>query len=85
MYFRSKKPIQSLNETNPHGEINVFTVASGHLYERFLSVMVASVMKNTDRKVKFWFIENFLSPSFKVTKSALYYHFINLICLEIYT
>jgi UDP-glucose:glycoprotein glucosyltransferase len=47
--------------------------------------MVASVMKNTDRKVKFWFIENFLSPSFKVTKSALYYHFINLICLEIYT
>ena len=26
--------------------------------------MIASVMKNTNSTVKFWFIENFLSPSF---------------------
>lgn len=46
-------------------EINIFSVASGHLYERFLNIMMLSVMKHTDSTVKFWFIENFLSPSFK--------------------
>ncbi|KAF9977389.1 hypothetical protein BGZ73_006136 [Actinomortierella ambigua] len=46
-------------------DINIFSVASGHLYERFLSIMILSVMKNTESRVKFWFIENFLSPSFK--------------------
>ncbi|KAF9965234.1 hypothetical protein BGZ70_005207 [Mortierella alpina] len=46
-------------------DINIFSVASGHLYERFLSIMMLSVMKNTESRVKFWFIENFLSPSFK--------------------
>ncbi|ORZ00818.1 UDP-glucose:Glyco protein glucosyltransferase-domain-containing protein [Syncephalastrum racemosum] len=46
-------------------DINVFSVASGLLYERFMSIMIASVMENTNHTVKFWFIENFLSPSFK--------------------
>ncbi|TFK19735.1 hypothetical protein FA15DRAFT_759842 [Coprinopsis marcescibilis] len=45
-------------------EINIFTVASGLLYERFASIMILSVLKNTNHTVKFWFIENFLSPSF---------------------
>ncbi|KAG8900420.1 GABA/polyamine transporter, partial [Tulasnella sp. 403] len=45
-------------------DINIFTVASGLLYERFASIMILSVLKNTDKSVKFWFIENFLSPSF---------------------
>jgi UDP-glucose:glycoprotein glucosyltransferase len=35
------------------------------LYERFLSIMTASVMKHSKHTVKFWLIENFLSPSFK--------------------
>lgn len=48
-----------------HADINIFTVASGHLYERFLSIMTLSVMQNTNHTVKFWLIENFLSPSFK--------------------
>lgn len=48
-----------------HAEINVFSVASGHLYERMLNIMMVSVMKNTKHTVKFWFIEQFLSPSFK--------------------
>ncbi|ODO11431.1 hypothetical protein I350_00211 [Cryptococcus amylolentus CBS 6273] len=47
-----------------HADINIFTVASGLLYERFASIMILSVMKHTDSTVKFWFIENFLSPSF---------------------
>ena len=46
-------------------DINIFSVASGHLYERFLNIMMLSVMKYTNHTVKFWFIENFLSPSFK--------------------
>ncbi|KAJ1983211.1 killer toxin resistant protein [Dimargaris verticillata] len=45
--------------------IHVFSVASGHLYERFLGIMILSVLEHTRHPVKFWFIENFLSPSFK--------------------
>lgn len=45
-------------------EINIFTVASGLLYERFASIMILSVLKHTKSRVKFWFIKNFLSPSF---------------------
>ncbi|KAI7940320.1 hypothetical protein MJO28_013972 [Puccinia striiformis f. sp. tritici] len=45
--------------------INVFTVASGLLYERMAYLMCVSVMRHTRSAVKFWFISNFLSPSFK--------------------
>ncbi|KAK9255881.1 UDP-glucose:glycoprotein glucosyltransferase-domain-containing protein [Lipomyces tetrasporus] len=45
--------------------INIFSVASGHLYERFLNIMFVSLMRHTNETVKFWLIENFLSPSFK--------------------
>ncbi|KAH9685535.1 UDP-glucose:glycoprotein glucosyltransferase [Citrus sinensis] len=49
-----------------HGKtINIFSIASGHLYERFLKIMILSVLKNTCRPVKFWFIKNYLSPQFK--------------------
>ncbi|PSS19044.1 UDP-glucose:glycoprotein like [Actinidia chinensis var. chinensis] len=49
-----------------HGKrINIFSIASGHLYERFLKIMILSVLKNTNRPVKFWFIKNYLSPQFK--------------------
>ncbi|QYS96472.1 UDP-glucose glycoprotein a-glucosyltransferase [Trichoderma simmonsii] len=58
---KSKK---SLSETE-HAEINIFSVASGHLYERMLNIMMVSVMRHTKHTVKFWFIEQFLSPSFK--------------------
>ncbi|KAF2634192.1 UDP-glucose:glyco protein glucosyltransferas-like protein [Massarina eburnea CBS 473.64] len=46
-------------------DINIFSVASGHLYERMLNIMMLSVTKHTKNTVKFWFIEQFLSPSFK--------------------
>ena len=45
--------------------INIFSLATGHLYERLLRIMILSVMKNTKSKVKFWFLKNYLSPSFK--------------------
>ncbi|KAI4148761.1 MAG: hypothetical protein LQ340_004950, partial [Diploschistes diacapsis] len=50
-----------------HADINIFSVASGHLYERMLNIMMVSVMRHTRHTVKFWFIEQFLSPSFKET------------------
>jgi UDP-glucose:glycoprotein glucosyltransferase len=48
-----------------HADINIFSVASGHLYERMLNIMMLSVTKHTKHSIKFWFIEQFLSPSFK--------------------
>ncbi|KAI1371922.1 glycosyltransferase family 24 protein [Hypoxylon crocopeplum] len=60
----SKSKTKSVS-AEEHAEINIFSVASGHLYERMLNIMMVSVMKNTNHTVKFWFIEQFLSPSFK--------------------
>jgi len=47
--------------------IHVFSLATGHLYERFLKIMMLSVTKRTSSNVKFWLFENFLSPSFKAS------------------
>ncbi|XP_067647958.1 UDP-glucose:glycoprotein glucosyltransferase [Eurosta solidaginis] len=44
--------------------INIFSVASGHLYERLLRIMMLSVLKHTKSPVKFWFLKNYLSPQF---------------------
>ncbi|RNF06107.1 UDP-glucose:glycoprotein glucosyltransferase [Trypanosoma rangeli] len=65
-----------------HPTLNIFSVASGHLYERFLRMMIHSVMQtssdihgaNTTR-IKFWFIENFLSPQFKTLIPLLAKHY----------
>jgi UDP-glucose:glycoprotein glucosyltransferase len=45
--------------------LNIFSLASGHLYERLLRIMMLSVLKNTQTPVKFWFLKNYLSPTFK--------------------
>ncbi|KAI9827074.1 MAG: hypothetical protein M1826_006438 [Phylliscum demangeonii] len=58
-----------LARDSQQADINIFSVASGHLYERMLNIMMISVMKHTQYSVKFWFIEQFLSPSFKVLRS----------------
>ncbi|KAK8802102.1 hypothetical protein WA158_006497 [Blastocystis sp. Blastoise] len=70
------------NKINKHSSvlaeeevINVFSIASGHLYERFLRIMMYSVSKNTSRKVKFWIVENFISPYFKKTLPYYAEHF----------
>ncbi|GAA6015304.1 hypothetical protein JCM10207_008942 [Rhodosporidiobolus poonsookiae] len=55
----------SLVSTGKKADINVFTVASGLLYERMAFLMMVSVMRHTKSTVKFWLIQNFLSPSFK--------------------
>ncbi|THH10819.1 hypothetical protein EW146_g8252 [Bondarzewia mesenterica] len=61
--FHPKVTVE-VKSASPHADINIFTVASGLLYERFASIMILSVLRNTNHSVKFWFIENFLSPSF---------------------
>ncbi|OAP58443.1 hypothetical protein AYL99_07533 [Fonsecaea erecta] len=62
-------------KTSTNADINIFSVASGHLYERMLNIMMVSVMKHTRHSVKFWFIEQFLSPSFKSTLPVLAKHY----------
>lgn len=54
-----------LTRTIESDRINIFSLASGHLYERLLRIMMLSVLKNTNTPVKFWFLKNFLSPTFK--------------------
>ena len=58
-----------------NADINIFSVASGHLYERMLNIMMLSVTQHTNHTVKFWFIEQFLSPSFKATLPLLAEHY----------
>eukprot|EP00771_Trimastix_marina_P003880 gnl/Trimastix_PCT/591.p1 GENE.gnl/Trimastix_PCT/591~~gnl/Trimastix_PCT/591.p1 ORF type:complete len:1111 (+),score=354.93 gnl/Trimastix_PCT/591:2338-5670(+) len=45
--------------------INVFTIASGHMYERLVKIMMLSVLNHTEAPVKFWFLGNFASPAFR--------------------
>lgn len=56
--------VQSLDDEDTK-RINIFSLASGHLYERLLRIMMLSVLKNTQTPVKFWFLKNYLSPQFK--------------------
>lgn len=45
--------------------VHVFSVASGHRYERLLRIMMLSVRSKTDCPLRFWLVENFLSPNFR--------------------
>lgn len=51
--------------------VNIFSLASGHMYERLLRIMVLSVHRNTQRKLKFWILDNFLSDKFREKADAL--------------
>lgn len=54
-----------LTRTTEGNRLNIFSLASGHLYERLARIMMLSVLKNTNTPVKFWFLKNYLSPTFK--------------------
>ncbi|XP_037075354.1 LOW QUALITY PROTEIN: UDP-glucose:glycoprotein glucosyltransferase 1-like [Pollicipes pollicipes] len=45
--------------------LNIFSLASGHLYERLMRIMMLGVLRHTKTPVKFWFLKNYLSPTFK--------------------
>ncbi|XP_033331398.1 UDP-glucose-glycoprotein glucosyltransferase isoform X1 [Megalopta genalis] len=59
-------PFTANEESDDEDEkLNIFSLASGHLYERFLKIMMLSVIKHTKTPVKFWFLKNYLSPTLK--------------------
>ncbi|CAD1809659.1 UDP-glucose:Glycoprotein Glucosyltransferase family protein [Candida parapsilosis] len=54
-------------EKSKHADINIFTIAGGHEYEKLVSIMIASVKShNLKKSIKFWILSNFISPQFKV-------------------
>jgi len=57
----------SVTDTSNATTVNVFSVASGHLYERLLKIMMLAVRRNSRFDVRFWIIKSFLSPQFKAT------------------
>lgn len=55
-----------LNVTKDENDvINIFSLASGHLYERFFRIMMVSVRRHTNAKLRFWALKNYASPAFK--------------------
>ncbi|EDK40549.2 hypothetical protein PGUG_04647 [Meyerozyma guilliermondii ATCC 6260] len=64
--FWSSKGVENTGE-----DINIFTIASGELYEHLLSIMLASATSHTKRSVKLWLLEGFLSPKFRSNLPAL--------------
>jgi UDP-glucose:glycoprotein glucosyltransferase len=67
----------TIHDTTNTTRGDVFSIASGHLYERLMKIMMLSVRRNSQFAVKFWIINNFLSPQFKASlpKLALRYNF----------
>jgi UDP-glucose:glycoprotein glucosyltransferase len=67
------KAVTTTSSSSEEGDatIHVFSLATGHLYERFLKIMMLSVTKRTSAPVKFWLFENFLSPTFKASATAM--------------
>ncbi|KAL9181303.1 hypothetical protein ACHAXT_010108 [Thalassiosira profunda] len=63
----SEEAATSGSQGEEHETVHVFSLATGHSYERLLKIMMLSVTKRTTAPVKFWLFENFLSPSFKAS------------------
>jgi len=53
------------NDEDDDDRIHVFTVASGHMYERLQSIMIAGAVKRSSRRIKFWFLSDVISPDYR--------------------
>eukprot|EP00922_Rhytidocystis_sp_ex-Travisia-forbesii_P061058 GHVS01090551.1.p1 GENE.GHVS01090551.1~~GHVS01090551.1.p1 ORF type:complete len:1396 (-),score=269.13 GHVS01090551.1:384-4412(-) len=51
--------------------VHIFSLASGHMYERLLRIMMLSARKHTTCPLHFWFLDNFLSSQFKRIMPAM--------------
>lgn len=62
-----------ISVSKPQADLNVFSLASGFLYERLLRIMILSVMKQIDEEssVKFWLLETSLSAQGILTLEGL--------------
>lgn len=63
--FSGSSVTKEADDDSTEDVVNIFSLASGHLYERLLRIMMLSVLKHTQTPVKFWFLKNYLSPTFK--------------------
>ncbi|CAH6723275.1 putative UDP-glucose:glycoprotein glucosyltransferase [[Candida] jaroonii] len=75
MIEAKKSPKPTKKVTNPKSTINIFTIASGELYEKLCTMMMMSVMKHTSETTKFWLIDDYLSPDFKKSLPTLSNHY----------
>ena len=64
VYNEDQEIVEEEEYTEPE-RIHIFSLATGHMYERLLRIMMLSVTKRTSMPVKFWLFENYLSPTFK--------------------
>ena len=73
----TQKTGSTINSLVPNEVINIFSIASGHLYERFLRIMIISALKHTNNPIKLWILNQYLSPHFKeyIPKMAHYFNF----------
>lgn len=62
--IRKSQAIDPFRSPTRHADVNIFSIASGHMYEQLMSIMMLSVTKHTKSLVKFWLVENFLSQGF---------------------
>lgn len=60
--FKDVKSYSNKNSTFSDNRVHIFIVASGHLYERLERIMILSAIRHTKHVVKFWILENFVSP-----------------------
>lgn len=59
-------PWKNGKAAQPEGDVvNIFTIASGHMYERLQKIMILSVLRHTKARVKLWLIKNYMSPQMR--------------------
>ncbi|KAL0221852.1 hypothetical protein RCL1_001706 [Eukaryota sp. TZLM3-RCL] len=57
-----KKKSFEVNDPCTH----IFTLASGHNYERMVKILTLSVLNHTETPIKFWLLGTFVSPTFRL-------------------
>jgi hypothetical protein len=71
MFGKTEASAPAVTSAASNETIHVFSLATGHAYERLLRIMMLSVSKRTKSPLKFWLFENYLSPTFKQLASAM--------------
>ncbi|CCG22175.1 Kre5 predicted UDP-glucose:glycoprotein glucosyltransferase [Candida orthopsilosis Co 90-125] len=66
LQIRTTSRKEKVDQKTKHADINIFTIAGGHEYEKLVGIMIASVKKHNPRKsIKFWILNNYISPQFR--------------------
>lgn len=66
LQIRATSRKEKVDQKTKHADINIFTIAGGHEYEKLVGIMIASVKKHNPRKlIKFWILNNYISPQFR--------------------